>query len=125
MSGKLRLIDVSPERETQTAGSPCGAGSRRGSSDPDSPPEASRPAPPAASGPPRLERFVLTRVGSPVDRTPMDDRDDRLWDKDHQRKGEEPKWGLILWLVVIVVMVLFLGYGLARWRFEVWTSLYG
>jgi hypothetical protein len=55
----------------------------------------------------------------------MDDRDDRLWDKDHQRKGEEPKWGLILWLVVIVVMLLFLGYGLAKWRFEVWTSLYG
>jgi hypothetical protein len=55
----------------------------------------------------------------------MDDRDDRLWDRDHQRKGEEPKWGLILWLVVIVVTLLFLGYGLGRWRFEVWTSLYG
>jgi hypothetical protein len=74
--------------------------------------------------PMNTERFVLTRVGSPVDRTPMDDRDDRLWDEDHQRKGEG-KWGLILWLVVIVVMLLFLGYGLARWRFEVWTSLYG
>jgi hypothetical protein len=54
----------------------------------------------------------------------MDDRDDRLWDEDHQRKGEG-KWGMILWLVVIVVVLLFLGYGLARWRFEVLTSLYG
>jgi hypothetical protein len=39
-------------------------------------------------------------------------------------KGEG-KWGMILWLVVIVVVLLFLGYGLARWRFEVLTSLYG
>jgi hypothetical protein len=54
----------------------------------------------------------------------MDDRDDRLWDEDHHRKGEG-KWGMILWLVVIVVVLLFLGYGLARWRFEVLTSLYG
>jgi hypothetical protein len=55
----------------------------------------------------------------------MDDRDDRLWDEDGQRKGEEPKWGVILWLVVVVVILLVLGYGLARERFELWTSLYG
>jgi hypothetical protein len=26
----------------------------------------------------------------------MHDRDDRLWDEDHQRKAEERNWGLIL-----------------------------
>jgi hypothetical protein len=81
--------------------------------------------PPGASGPSSSRTIRPNVSGLPVDRTPMDDRDDRLWDQDEQRKGEERKWGVILWLVVIVVIVLVLGYGLARERFELWTSLYG
>jgi hypothetical protein len=54
----------------------------------------------------------------------MDDRDDRLWDQE-RRKGEKRKWGVILWLAVVAVILLALGYGLARERFELWTSLYG
>jgi hypothetical protein len=55
----------------------------------------------------------------------MDHRDDRHWHGDGQRKGEERKWGVILWVVVVAVILLALGYGLARERFELWTSLYG
>jgi hypothetical protein len=49
---------------------------------------------------------------------------DRLWDQE-RRKGEKRKWGVILWVVVVAVILVAEGYGLARWRFEVWTSLYG
>jgi hypothetical protein len=54
----------------------------------------------------------------------VDHRDDRLCVEDEQRKGEERKWSVILW-VVVVVSLLALGYALARWRFDVRTSLYG
>jgi hypothetical protein len=64
-------------------------------------------------------------VGSLADRNSMDHRDDRHWHGDGQRKGEERKWGVILWVVVVAVILLALGYGLARERFELWTSLYG
>jgi hypothetical protein len=55
----------------------------------------------------------------------VDHRDDRLCDEDEQRKGEERKWSVILWVIVVAVSLLALGYGLARWRFDVLTSLYG
>ena len=54
----------------------------------------------------------------------MDERDGRLWDQE-ARKGEKRKWGVIVWVVVVAIIFVVLGYGLALWRFEVWTSLYG
>ena len=78
----------------------------------------------SAPDPFRPERIVFSRVGSSADGNAMDDRDGRLWDKE-RRKGEKRKWGLVVWVVAVAVILLVLGYGLARWRFEVWTSLYG